>query len=55
MVFCDESDECAERIEGMQGMRNDVGGISLEGTIHGFEIILDFLISEQKSRGLQGS
>ena len=43
MMFCDEANECAERVECMQRMRNDIWRISLERPLNGFEVLLDFL------------
>jgi hypothetical protein len=43
MVFSNEPNERAERVKGVQGVRDDIGGISLEWMLDGFEIFLNFL------------
>jgi hypothetical protein len=43
MMFGDESDEGAKRVEGVQRVRDNIERISLEGVVHRFEVFLDFL------------
>jgi hypothetical protein len=42
-MFCDETNECAQGVECMEGMRDDIGWICLVWMIDGFEVSLDFL------------
>jgi hypothetical protein len=45
MMFGNESDEGAKRVEGVQRVRDNIEWISLEGVVHRFEVFLDFLTS----------
>lgn len=49
MVFGDESDECAQGVECMERMREDVGWIRLVWMIDRFEVSLNLLFQVSSS------